>query len=227
MGRLFVAASSQRMEAASAALAVKPVSLSCWCKPTSITGTQYLFGLLSSSTANRAFILGHITGTPFVLERGSAGAQGNAASALSNGVWGHVGGTMAATGTGSRIAYLNGVAGTAVTTNVATPPTLDRVEVGAANPSVAGTFANFTDAILAECAIWNVTLSAGEMAALARGVSARLIRPGALVFYAPLWGTGSPEPDYTAGQRTLTLTGTPAVAAHPPVASAIPLGGVA
>ena len=45
---------------------------------------------------------------------------------------------------------------------------------------------NYCDGSLAEAAIWNAALSDAEVAALATGVSPLLVRPGSLVFYAPL-----------------------------------------
>jgi hypothetical protein len=219
VGRLLVAASSQRLENAAAVLTAKPLTLACWYKPTTSNAAAALLSLLASGTANRVFQIGvNASGVPFVNERGNAGAVGAAGSALTNGSWAHIAGAMNAGTTGGRVPYLNGVAGTTSTASVGTPPVPDRTTIGADTPSVAGTYTEFANGIIAEAAIWNVLLSAAEIAALSRGVRPLRIRPGNLKFYAPIWGTGSPEPDYTAGQHPLTLTGAPAVAAHPPVA---------
>lgn len=70
---------------------------------------------------------------------------------------------------------------------------------------------------IAEAGIWNVQLNASEIAALAKGVSPLRIRPNALVAYWPLFGVGSPEPDYSNGGFHLTLNAAPAQVDHAPV----------
>ncbi len=67
---------------------------------------------------------------------------------------------------------------------------------------------------LGHAAIWDVGLSASEVASLAAGISPRRIRPGALLFYNPLNGQ-SPEADVIGG-NTGTLTGT-TVVEEPPI----------
>lgn len=52
---------------------------------------------------------------------------------------------------------------------------------------------------MAEVAIWNVVLTAAEVTTLAAGYSPLFIRPHALVFYAPLWGSATNEPDLISG----------------------------
>lgn len=70
---------------------------------------------------------------------------------------------------------------------------------------------------IAEAGIWNVELNTSEIAALAKGVSPLRIRPNALVAYWPLYGVGSPEPDYSNGGFHLTLTAAPTQVDHAPV----------
>jgi Concanavalin A-like lectin/glucanases superfamily len=69
---------------------------------------------------------------------------------------------------------------------------------------------------LAEANIWNVSLNAGEVAALAAGVKPNRVRPNSLKRYWPLWGLASPEPDLSSFAGNATLTGT-AQANHAPV----------
>lgn len=61
------------------------------------------------------------------------------------------------------------------------------------------------DGRMAEYAYWNRILTAGEWAALGKGFSPLFFRRG-LVFYMPLMGRISPEPDYIFG-TTGTVTG--------------------
>lgn len=69
---------------------------------------------------------------------------------------------------------------------------------------------------LAECGIWSVILDALEFAALGKGLCPLLIRPESLVFYSPVWGSASPEPNYMDAASG-TLTGTVASGDHPKI----------
>lgn len=71
------------------------------------------------------------------------------------------------------------------------------------------------DGQLAEVAIWDVALTAGEAATLGKGFCPLLVRPQSLVLYAPLVGAYSPETDLVGGGTGAT-TGTTKVA-HPRV----------
>ena len=73
---------------------------------------------------------------------------------------------------------------------------------------------NFFQGGLAECAIWNRVLTAGEIGALGRGFSP-LFFPVGRVFYTPVDGRNSPEHNL-AGTTHGTLTGTTYLE-HPPV----------
>jgi len=74
----------------------------------------------------------------------------------------------------------------------------------------------------AEVAIWGgVSLGLKEAVALAAGTTPpNKVRPDSLIFYAPLLGADSPEPDYSGTQRNLTLANTSA-ANHPRVQAGI------
>ena len=69
---------------------------------------------------------------------------------------------------------------------------------------------------IAEVALWDVALSAAEVAALASGVTPLHMRPGNLVAYWPVWGLHSPEIDLTSNGNNMTVTG-PVKAGHAPV----------
>lgn len=121
---------------------------------------------------------------------------------------------------GSRIdPYLNGVAegGGAVTflsgTYVQGVSTQDD-QIGASNIIFEDPTTTGVDGLIAEVAIWNVGLTALEFAALSKGYSPELIRPGARVRYYRLMGRTSPEPD-TAKGTTATIVGTVPQASHP------------
>ena len=69
---------------------------------------------------------------------------------------------------------------------------------------------------LAEPNIWNVILNPDEILADARRVPPLRIRPDNLVFYPPVWGIQSPEPNFRGNRAAGTVTGTARVN-HPPI----------
>ena len=133
-------------------------------------------------------------------------------SAITIGGWRH----LAATYDGANVRiYLNGVLDGTTATTAAVTNAAATFKLGV-DASFYGN--SWFDGKLADFAFWpGATLNANEIAALARGVSPRLIRPGSLQLYAPLWGTHTAEPDFSVNRRTGTLTGTSQFATHAPV----------
>ena len=72
------------------------------------------------------------------------------------------------------------------------------------------------DGRLAEPDVWDVILTSEEALADARGVSPLKIRRDNLVFYPPVWGILSPEPNFAGNRVAGTVTGTARVN-HPPI----------
>lgn len=112
----------------------------------------------------------------------SGGMNGTAivSGVPSAGQWHHAAGVFASST--SRTAYWNGTAGTPDTISSA-PSGVNSIVIGARYNTTLGAY--FGGA-LAEAAIWNVELTADEIAAHAADVSADQIRPGSLVYYADL-----------------------------------------
>ena len=133
-------------------------------------------------------------------------------SAITIGGWRH----LAATYDGANVRiYLNGVLDGTTATTAAVTNAAATFKLGV-DASFYGN--SWFDGKLADFAFWpGATLNANEIAALARGVSPRLIRPGSLRLYAPLWGTHTAEPDFSVNRRTGTLTGTSQFVPHAPV----------
>ena len=75
----------------------------------------------------------------------------------------------------------------------------------------------FWDGGLAHLAVWNIALSAVEIEMHRRGLLPRL---NSLVGYWGLFGTVSPEPDWSGNNNHGTLTGTARID-HPPGISAV------
>lgn len=113
----------------------------------------------------------------------------------------------------SRTAYLNGVAGTANTTaNTFTAP--NSVRLGAR--VLGGAAGNYMGGMIAEVGVWSVALTTSEIESLASGISPLMVRPDALVFYAPLLTTTGNQLDWVGGV-SLSPTNTPTDTDHPAI----------
>ena len=71
----------------------------------------------------------------------------------------------------------------------------------------------YFEGLIAECGIWNVALTADEIASLADGMTCDKVRPQSLVFYAPLVR----DLVDVRGGLTITNNNTATVADHPRV----------
>lgn len=71
---------------------------------------------------------------------------------------------------------------------------------------------------MAEFTVWNVKLNSAEILALAKGSNPRWVRAANQNIYLPLWGTSSPEVDYSGNGKSGTVSGAVATG-HAPVAS--------
>ena len=110
----------------------------------------------------------------------------------------------------SRLAYLNGSAGTQNTTNVGSQNTADTITVGAGWATTIGVYHTGD---IAEVGIWNVALTAAEIASLAKGFACDRVRPQSLVFYSPLIR----DLVDLRGGRAITNNNTATVSTHPRV----------
>lgn len=197
------------IEATSAAVTAVPITMACWFRPANITTNFSLMSLSVDTGATDRFVLqaaGAVSGDPVRLQITQSGTTSNtavSASGYTANNWWHAAGVF--TSATSRRAFLNGVGGTADTTNL-TPSGVNRTGLGYHTTSgVRGVFMNGR---LAEAAIWNEALTDAEIAALADGFRPSLIRPDKLVFYVPLVRQVD---DYSGG---LSLTTSGAVVAE-------------
>lgn len=98
----------------------------------------------------------------------------------------------------------------------------------------AGTYGNFGNATMflmhrtgptllgagkqAEVTVWGgVELGTRESASLTAGAPPEMVHPDGIVWRVPLWGTDSPEPDYSGRRKTVTVTAGTTPANHPPI----------
>jgi len=130
---------------------------------TAITGSAVLYFARANSSA---------AGTGWLTIEGGAAFTG---------AWNHVCVTLS--GTTGRL-YVNGTeAASSTAASVPTQTGMDRLGVGA---FVRGNVLTHFNGRTAEVGIWNVALTAAEIASLAKGFTCDRVRPQSLVFYAPL-----------------------------------------
>jgi hypothetical protein len=190
-----------------APIASPPITLAAWFFPTDLTRNQAIVTLLDPVTDHAHFLIlrGAVTGDPLAAtsnQQPSTAVQALSSGSVTSGTWQH--GAAVFASASSRSVYLNGVGATNSDNATTTGITTLRIGIFSISP---GAFAGR----IAEVGIWSAALSADEVASLARGLSPLLVRPSALVFYAPLWRAIA---DYRAA-LSLTDNGSTTLADHP------------
>lgn len=187
------------------------ITLSVWVDPIS-NGERKVFAKWRDSPLAHSFLLSiEADGTPlFAVDDGGVKIAGGTTN-VDVGGWHHLAGTY--DGSNLRI-YVDGVqegstAATGSISSSAAPVVLGAGGSGSENPY---------DGDLGHGAIWDVGLSASEVASLAAGVSPLRMRGDDLSFYAPVNGQG-PELDVVGGGSG-TVTGT-TVVEEPPIPHSI------
>ena len=217
MAILFDDAASERMTVASAPVTASPLTMACWFRTDVLTIAETMMSLDNSGNGSEQIELrvqGNVGGDPvrFISRSGSGNGIADSTATPSANTWAHACGVL--TAANSRAAFLNGAnKGTDSTSSV--PSGLDSLTIGATDNG--GSPTRFWSDRIAEAAIWNVGLSDGEVAVLAKGFSPLLIRPESLVFYLPMIRLGQSNVQYDhIGGLALTEVNTPAAAGHPP-----------
>ena len=188
----------------------------CWLRPDTIGAEDEIISKRDSGSTDFQYSLHIASGGAIGFRIGDGGGTFDTAAggtAVTTGVWHHLAGVKNGTGVNALKGYCDGVEQASVTSNVAIGDSAQALVFG----RISNSDTNITDGLLAEIAIWNVALSPGELAALAKGVSPLLIRPQSLKGYWPLLGTGSPERDYSGQGNAATIVGSVAAGNHPPV----------
>jgi len=213
MAYAFAAASSQYLSTASAPADGTPMTIAAWGR-TSVSGPfQSMISVGQAITTHRNQLQ---FGSGAGVDRAVASAFGATATGSAsgtsnarNGEWNHGCGVF--TSTVLRELFFNGVSEATNTTNIGTQNTFTYANIGArtASNAVSGYF----DGSLAEVGIWNVALTADEIASLAKGMTCNLVRPQSLVFYAPLIR----DLQDVKGGLAITNNNTATIANHPRV----------
>ena len=190
------------LELGSAPVTAVPLTLACWYNvPASRLETLISLGVSGGTHRFRLYLNTVSTLAAETTATGSAPAQ--MAHAGTN-RWNH--GAAVIESAGSRYAFADGTK-SAQNTGGQTPTGINRLHIG--SRIVSGVNGGFLDGQIADVCVWNVALADEEVAALAKGISPRRIRPQSLVFYAPLV-----RDIVDAKGGSLSVTGT-TVAAHP------------
>jgi len=138
----------------------------------------------------------------------SRGGDVDTVATVAAGSWNH--GCAVHESNTSRTVYAN-ASGTNNTTSVSGGVNSPAVFVGARRLN--GVIGTYYTGLIAEVGIWNVALTADEIASLAKGMTCDKVRPQSLVFYAPLVRDLI---DYKGG-LTITNNNSATVANHPRV----------
>lgn len=214
MARTFAAASAQALNATTSPIVTYPGTIAIWCRPTGAGSSQALFSLKDSGAADDRdeVALSRDMGAAgkfllYLVDWYGVGAYAQVAVPYVLGQWHHVCAVLPSTA--SRSIFMDG-GNKATNTTTVSGPGYDRIGVG----HIPQTTHFYANADLAEAAIWNIALTDADVAQLGLGLSPLLVHPEALVFYAPLLGTTSPEIEIM-GRRELALVNAPAVAPHP------------
>lgn len=204
MALQFTGTSSQYADVASSPVSSAPLTISAWAKSTGTSGTIATLGY--SGGPSQVSLVFDGSRRLFTDVIGSTGTevQTGVGTAVPSGVWTHVG-TVVASAT-SITSYSGGTPSTTATTNFTGLSALNHLSIGAQWSW--GAAASYLTGSVAEVGIWNVALSAAEMASLASGARPISIRPESLVFYSHLDGTATPSYDQIAA-RNLAWNATP------------------
>lgn len=158
-----------------------PLTFACWFNSDSDSETNYLVSLGKSSVGNHYFALWQSRDSLRATTRAVSAANSSTTTVAAS-TWHHGAGVFATTS--SRTVYLDGVAGSA-NTATKTPSGVDVLRIGATGTSSPETN-NAMKGKLAEVAIWNVALTAADIATLAEGFLPTFIKPESLISYYPL-----------------------------------------
>lgn len=211
MSRAF-SGTTQYLSVDSAPVTAAPFTVAAWARCSDVNSFHRVvsIGDKDATDIEWALEMRNFLGSQSVRWHARSSGDGTAtAGAWTDNRWHHVAGVEASST--SRYAYLDGTPSAQNTTSKA-PAGADRISIGRpADSTVAG--GEYFAGDIAEVGVWNVALTTAEITMLARGVSPLNVRPDSLVFYAPLVGKHSPEPDLVGG-LALTVTGATA-SAHP------------
>ncbi|OGU80429.1 MAG: hypothetical protein A2W11_00760 [Ignavibacteria bacterium RBG_16_35_7] len=212
MARLFDDLSSEYLEIDSSVITTQPLTMAAWVYSDSATLLQAILSVADKDSATKLHFLelaGTIAGDPVRMASITVGSPSYAATTTGYSVntWHHAAGVVSASN--ARAAYIDGGSEGTDATEEDPGAVLDRTSIGRLGDS---TPAQYFSGNIAEAAVWNIALTIGEIAILAKGFSPLFVRPQNLVAYWPLINTNDID---IVGGFNMTAFNTPSVATHP------------
>jgi hypothetical protein len=207
---------NQSMQTATSPVSATPLTMACWFNSDSASAVQTPImirvpGGGASGGYMVIFLRGDLSGDPIqvgIQIGGGAPVVQSSTSGYSTNTWNHA--CAIFTNNTSRTIYLNGGNSATNTNNISITP--GEIRIGASVDS-SNNLLQYMDGRLAEVGIWNIALTAAEIASLADGMTCDKIRPQSLVFYAPLIR----DLQDVRGGLTITNNNAATVATHPRV----------
>ena len=184
MARLFNG-TNDSIEGASAPVTSYPLTIACWVNPSVLTaGVLISVGISGGSDRFQIYIdSANSKRVATLISASGSTVETYVSGTYSTGSWFHAASVF--TSSSARSAYYNGILGTGgfPSGTPLTPSGLNRINIGARYNTTLGGYASGS---IAEVGVWNVALTADEIASLAKGFPCRLVRPSALQFYSRL-----------------------------------------
>lgn len=211
MAYAFSNGSSRYLSTTSAPVAAMPLTMACWHRPSQTAAARAILSLSTTGGTGRFQISQLVSPagtTASSITDGGTAIEAVATKTIISNTWYHSAAVFVSST--SRFAYIDGTE-TANTTSNAGPNSPNIFLIGSRIGS--GSFGAYFDGDIAEVGIWNVALTAAEIASLAKGMTCDKVRPQNLVFYAPLVR----DLIDAKGGRTITNNNSATVAAHPRV----------
>lgn len=203
----------------SALLQPAAMTAACWIYPTSLTPAYSAIISKNAGTGSNFYQLFVKSNGKVAVYLVNGNYDGTGSHTLTTSNWYHVGFTYSSAAGG--VGYVSGASDGTFAANGAISFSANPVLELANDLPNAG---RFYGGRMADVAIWNVALTAGEFAALASGQRPNMIRRASLLAYWPLDGLASPEPDFSGNGNNGTLTGVCPLAAGPPATMFTPRG---
>lgn len=205
--------SNQYIETSSFPNASLPVTMSAWFYPASTSGFQRVSVWSSPGGGQAAASLllnypgaGQLSNQVY---KGGTNVLPTGSGTFTTNAWNH--GAVVSGATAARC-YLNGSVGSDATYVALTFSSCTILGVGRVQNT------QFLNGRVAELGVWNVELTAAEIAALAKGYTPLEIRPDALLAYYPLGGHyGQLDLDRWKNRYDLTPANSPTWVDHPRV----------
>ena len=218
MSRLFSAGSGQLLQVSAAPVTTMPLTMACWFYASNVTTNVNFMSLNDGANDNRWYTLngraeaaGDFIAAEIRSDTGNPSAISTAGYTAST--WRHACGVF--TSNTSRTVYLDG-GNSATDTNTGNPAAqITSTSIGARSFET-GAGARLMSGRIAYATIWNIALTADQVAMLARGVSPWMVRGDAIVGFWPC-GISSPDVDLSKNKNNMTVTNAPTVANNPPV----------